>query len=559
MATDAFRPTAPPPRVAPAPAAAAGRSPATMVLRRTARKAARSGLLWGAVFGLYVGTGALTYASSYKTLAQRERLVQLFGSNVGLSGLVGPARGLQTVAGFTAWKYLLFVSLIGAVWGLLTGTRLLRGEEDAGRWELLLAGQTTRGGAAAQALAGLAAGGLCLWGVTALILVAVGRSATVGFTAGQALFFALALVASALMFLAVGALAGQLAATRRAAAAYAAAALGVSYALRLIADSGAGLDWLRWLSPLGWVEELRPLTGSRPLALLPMVVLVGALAAATVVLAARRDLGAATLPDRTSAPPHTRLLGGPLGLAARLARPTIAGWAVAIAALALLVGVVAESAEQAITSSPAIARAFARLGAPGAGATAYLGVTFLMVALLVALIGAGQLGALRAEEAQGRLDHLLVRPVSRTGWLAGRLAVAVAALLSSGLLAGLCAWLGAASQHAGVRFGSLIGAGVNVVPPALCLLGIGVLVFGLRPRAATPVVYGLLAWSLLVEVFSGTVSVSHWLLDTSVFHEMSAAPAVAPDWTSAALLTAVGAVAAALGGLAFARRDLAGE
>jgi ABC-2 type transport system permease protein len=152
-----------------------------------------------------------------------------------------------------------------------------------------------------------------------------------------------------------------------------------------------------------------------------------------------------------------------------------------------------------------------------------------------------------------------VRPVARAGWLAGRLAVTVATLLASGLLAGLCAWLGAASQHTGVRFASLIGAGLNVVPPAFCLLGLGVLVWGVRPRAATFVVYGLLAWSLLVEVLSGTVTVSHWLLDTSVFHEMSAAPAVAPDWTSAAALTAVGAIAAALGGLAFVRRDLAGE
>ena len=558
MASDLTLSRAAPPR-RPTPVAAAGRLPGTVVLRRTARKAARSGLLWGAVFGFYVATGTLTYASSYKTLAQRDRLVQLFGSNVGLSALVGPARRLQTVAGYTAWKYLVFVSLIGAVWGLLTGTRLLRGEEDAGRWELLLAGQTTRGGAAAQALAGLAAGALCLWGVTALFLVAVGRSAKVELGVGQAAFFALALVASAVMFLAVGAFAGQLAATRRAAAAYAAAALGVSYALRLIADSGVGLEWLRWLSPLGWVEELRPLTGSRPFALVPVVVLTGVLALATVVLAAHRDLGAATLPDRASARPRTRLLGSPLGLAVRLVRPTVVAWAVAVAALGLLFGVVARSAEQAITSSPTIAHTFAKLGAPGAGATAYLGVTFLMVALLVALIGVGQLGVLRAEEAQGRLEHLLVRPVSRADWLAGRLAVAVAALLASGLLAGLCAWLGAASQHTGVRFGSLIGAGLNVVPPALCILGIGVLVLGIRPRAATSVAYGLLAWSLLVEVLSGTVSASHWLLDTSVFHEISAAPAVAPDWTSAAALTAVGALAATLGGLAFVRRDLAGE
>jgi ABC-2 type transport system permease protein len=49
----------------------------------------------------------------------------------------------------------------------------------------------------------------------------------------------------------------------------------------MVADSGAGPQWLRWATPLGWVEELRPLTGSRPLALLPiagLTVAAGALA-----------------------------------------------------------------------------------------------------------------------------------------------------------------------------------------------------------------------------------------------------------------------------------------
>jgi ABC-2 type transport system permease protein len=60
-------------------------------------------------------------------------------------------------------------------------------------------------------------------------------------------------------------------------------------------------------------------------------------------------------------------------------------------------------------------------------------------------------------------------------------------------------------------------------------------------------------------VAGGFFSSSHWLLDTSVFHHMAAAPGVSPDWTSAAALAAVGAAAALAGGVAFARRDLASE
>src|SRR4030095_2524756 len=46
-----------------------------------------------------------------------------------------------------------------------------------------------------------------------------------------------------------------------------AAVLAGSYLIRMAADSDPGLAWLRWASPLGWIEELRPLTGSQPNAL----------------------------------------------------------------------------------------------------------------------------------------------------------------------------------------------------------------------------------------------------------------------------------------------------
>ena len=43
------------------------------------------------------------------------------------------------MAGFTACRVLTGITIIGSIWGLMTSTGLLRGEEDAGRWELLLA------------------------------------------------------------------------------------------------------------------------------------------------------------------------------------------------------------------------------------------------------------------------------------------------------------------------------------------------------------------------------------------------------------------------------------
>ncbi len=258
--------------------------------------------------------------------------------------------------------------------------------------------------------AGLGAGVLVLWALTAVITVLVGLDSKVDIAAGPALYFALAMVATAVMFLAVGALTSQLGATRRQAASYAAAFLGIAYAVRMIADAGVGLHGLIWASPLGWVEELQPLTAPQPLALLPIVVFTAVLAVIAVHLAGSRDVGASIVPDRATSRPHLRLLSGPTGLAIRMVRPTVIGWWVAIAVSGLLYGLIAKSAGATISGS-SVQKVFSKLGAPGTGADAVLGVCFLILAVLVAFVGAGQLTAARSEESGGRLDHLLVRPV----------------------------------------------------------------------------------------------------------------------------------------------------
>ena len=537
------------------------RSARAVVARLTARKAVRSGAIWGYVFGALIASSAVSYPRIYSTQAARDALAAAYGANKATSALFGPAPGLQTVAGFTAFKIGMTLILLGAVWGLLTSTRLLRGEEDAGRWELLLAGQTTRRRAAAQALAGLGAGGCVLWALTAILTVVAGLDSSVKIAAGPGLYFALAMTATAAMFLAVGALASQLAPTRRQAASYAAAFLGACYALRMIADAGVGLHGLIWASPLGWVEELRPFAAPQPLALLPIAAFTVALGAAAIATAGLRDAGAGVLSDHERAAPRLRLLTGQAGLAIRLARPAAVSWWAAIALSALLFGLIARSAGSTMAGSSAQG-VLAKLGASGSGTDAVLGICFLALAVLLAFAAAGQVTAARSEEASQRLDHLLAGPVSRARWLGGRLLIALGVVLAGGAAAGVFGWLGAASQHSGAGLPTLLDAGLNLVPPAVVIGGVGVLALGVWPRRAGAVVHTALAWSLLADIvggFGGSGPATRWLLDSSVFHQMASAPATPPNWAANAVMLAVGAACAAAGGIAFNRRDLVGD
>jgi ABC-2 type transport system permease protein len=122
----------------------------------------------------------------------------------------------------------------------------------------------------------------------------------------------------------------------------------------MVADTDQGLLWLVWLSPLGWVEESRPLTDPNLVALLPVLVLLIAVTAVTLHLTGARDAGAASWPGRDLSKPHLALLGGSAGLAVRLMRPVALGWLFAVAVFAVLIGTTAESSAKDATGSQGI-------------------------------------------------------------------------------------------------------------------------------------------------------------------------------------------------------------
>ncbi len=527
-----------------------------VVFRLVARRAARSGALWGLLFGAMVAATMATYVSAFPTPADRAALAATMEGNAAFEALFGLLRGMDTVAGYTAYKTMLTLVILAATWGLLWGTRALRGEEDGGRWELLLAGSTTRRHATAQTLGGLAVGLMALWLPTAVLSALAGRSGDVQIGVGAACYYATAVTAVAAMFMAVGAVASQLAATRHGANLLGAGVIAGAYVVRMAADSDPGLGWLRWLTPLGWVEELRPLTGSRPLAFVPITALVAAGAGAAVVLAGRRDLGSSALPARDAAPPHTLLLGGQAGLTLRLTRWSVAAWVVVLAFTGLVFGLVTQAAGRSLTGNPTLEAVIARLGATGAGAVVYLGYVFLVAAGLVAVAVAGQVAAIRNEEAAGHLDNLLVRPVLRWRWLAVRLAVALALVAVASLGTGLAAWVGADSQGAQLGLGQLVRAGLNIAPPSVFVLGVGALAFGLWPRRAIAVTYGLVVWSFVVEVFASVSDRIGWLRNTSPLLHIAPVPAADANLGAAVWLIGLGLAAGAAGTVAFTRRDL---
>ncbi|HEX7963894.1 MAG TPA: ABC transporter permease subunit [Candidatus Saccharimonadales bacterium] len=535
------------------------RLPQLVIARFVTRRTIKSAVFWAAVYGMYVASKAIGYAVAYPTVQSREVIIQSLGNNAGLTALLGRPYHLESVAGYTAWNTMAIITLVGSVWALLLATRTFRGEETAGRWELLLGGQTTMRRAAANALAGLFTCLAVLWAVSALAFILVGKVHSVQFSAPAALYLALCTIMGAAMFAALGALTSQLMPTRARAATLATGIFGLSFLVRAAGD-GSSAHWLSNVSPLGWIQQLQPLYAPQPLWLVPCLTFIVSCAGLAIFLAGKRDVGDSFIKDKDTARSHLRLLNSPLGLAVRLIRGNTLGWTLTLVGMSTFYGLLTKTVVSAFEQSQGAANVLQKFTSTHTTvATAFLSSIFLILMVVIMCYGAAAAGNIREQEAEGYLDNLLVRKVARLQWLWGRVGLAGGIIAGMAMLSGIATWASQASQGLGIPFHSMLIAGVNIIAPGLFTLGVAVLGFGVAPRFTTLIGYSVVAWSFLIEMIRSGVNLNHWLLDTSVLHHIALAPATNPNWTSAAVLTLLGLAAALVGSLRFRNRDLQNE
>lgn len=493
---------------------------------------------------------ALSYKGLYPTQADRDRAASAITTNAALIAVAGPARALDTIGGLTTWKSGLWAAMAMALVSALLAVRHTRGEEERGQTELLLSTATGR-------LAPTAAG---LWLVALLNLVAAALTAVgliavdVGGTGGS-VALALWIAGAGLTFGAIGAVAGQLVSTARAANGLAAAAIGVAFALRALGDTGSGA--LTWLSPLGWGEELHAFAdaGERWAPLLLYVIAVPVLLWVTRALQRRRDLGSGLIAARPGPARAAAGLPRPLGLALRLQRASLIGWTLGLLVAGIGFGAVSKSVDD-LAGSGGAANDIILRGSAGDLRDAF----FAAMATLLALIASGFTvqSALRphGDETTGRAEPLLATALGRHRWAGSHLLLSFAGSALVLLATGIGLGLGDVLTGRGID--DLLrdtGAALAHAPAVWVLAGLAMLLLGAAPR-----VIGL-AWAAIVACYvvfivGPILDVPDWVLDLSPFEHIPAMPAADLDIAPLIWLTLVAAALTAAGLAALQRRDI---
>ncbi len=531
----------------PAAPAAPGRAVTALAIRLVAR---------GAMVVLAVAAGmsalvAATYDSVIASAPGGAASLAALAGNPAIRTLFGEPVALDDPGGFTVWRTGTVLAVLIAVWAALAGTRILRGEEDAGRWDLLLSGRFPAGRVVAGHLAVLVGATVAIGAAVTVAMAATGTDPLGALVHGASLALVGAIAAG------TGGVTSQLLPDRAAAAGAAVGLLLVGLLGRMVADGVTALGWLSWVSPFGLAALTRPFDADRGLPLLVLGGAAVALCAAAVGLAGRRDLHDAPFGRGGPRASRLRSLRSIPAFAVRRTLRPLAGWTAGVAAFFLLIGVIARSMTTFLAENPLFADLAAQAGFVQLGSVAgYAATLFALLAVPASGFAAARLAALGSAETARHLDLLLAAPVTRHRLLAAELGATAGGVVVLTATAGAATWLGTVLAGTPLGLGAALAGSLNTLPVTALGLGAATLALGRFPALVGPVGMLPAAGGFLLAVLADSVDAPAWVASLSPFTHLAAVPVEAPDLPAALVMLGIAGALTGVGLHAYGRRDV---
>jgi ABC-2 type transport system permease protein len=521
---------------------------ATLAMLRLAWRRDRIVLsAWVVGLAVMSGFSAAATADLYPTEASRIEAAETLNASAAIVALYGRVYDATSLGAVSMIKLTAFGAAIVGILMLFVAIRHTRAEEEPGRLELLSGGRLGR--AAPLTATVILTAGACV--VLAVLTTLANTAAGLPFQGSLA--FGLGWAATGLVYAAVGVVVAQLTTSARAARGLGLVVIAVTYGLRAIGDlAEPGPSALSWLSPIGWNQQIRAYAGDRWWVLLLPLATTVVLVWVAYALRARRDLGAGLREDRPG--PATGSLSGVGGLAWRLQSRILLAWAVAFVVFSLLLGSMASSVTDLLTSD-AMREFFEKLGGTAALVDTFLGAEIAILGAIAAAYGLSAADRLRSEEVEGHTDQLLATSTTRARWATSHYAIALLGVTGLMLLTGVSLGTAAAlSLGDSTYVGRIVLVALGQVPAAWVVTSLVLLFFGWAPRF-TVAVWGLLVVFVALGEFGALWNTPQWLMDLSPLQHSPTMPVGAEAVLPLVVLTLVAAVISGLGYLGWLRRD----
>jgi ABC-2 type transport system permease protein len=543
----------------------------TSVFLKTLRDYRIAILGWGVGMGLVVVSPMASVSALVTTPQARQQLISLAATFAWNADPVA----VDTIGGYATFKIGIFMFLI-AVWPLLAGSRMLRGEEDRGSLDVLLSLPRPRLNVALEKLA-------AMWTALFLMAVLIGLLAYVGgqkfgadFSLVDGLLFGFNLALVCAVFGGLALLISQFTREAGSAAGWTGALLLVFIVLDMVRRVIPNTEWISRLSPIYYYNLSKPLIPTYGVnfdAMLLLLALALVLGAAAIWLFVRRDVGGTVplpawlqLPERT---PNRALPVGDWSLRSVYARGLgmiavpaiwwtllIAGWAIWVVVVVQQLGTKLNSL---LASSPAAANLIKTIGGGTATiSTGLLSAMLFFLPLFLMAFAVTQVSSWSSDEQDGRLELLLSAPHARLNVMLGRFAALATATIVISLITLLATAAAAAAAGISLDAGNLAAATLGMIPLGLLVAAIGYMGAGwLRTAADTGLLSFLLVAWFFISFIGPELKLPDATLKLSAFYYYGTPLLHGLQVASMLGVIVVAALALGIGALRFSRKDIA--
>lgn len=533
-----------------------------------------------AILGWGVGMGLLVYATlsifpslglTAKNEAQISQLIREFS-------WLAEGIKIYTPGGYVTYK-VGFTILLIAIWPLLVGARMLRGEEERGSMDALLSLPASRSRVALEKLAAMWTALLGMGLLIGLLTYGGGVSVNADFSLGDALLYGLNLTLICGVFGSIALFISQFTEDRGAAAGVTGGLLALFITLDMVHRVFPEAEWLSRLSPVYYYNLSKPLItsyGANPGAMLVMLALSVLLSGVAVWIFTWRDIGGLAtllpawlrLPER-AARPEAALPVNDWSLRSIYARslsvillPTF-WWALGFVLFSAWMVVIVRQIESSLASfaanSPFIKGFVTSLGGGDAVTNAtFLSAMFAFLPLLLMAYAVTQASRWSSDEENGRHELVLATPQSRLTLLLARFAALTTGTVAISVLTLAATEIAAAVSGFALDGGHVAAATLSLIPMGLLVAALGYLFSG---WVGTVIDTGLLSFLLVIWFFISYIGPDlkwpEWAQRFSAFYYYGTPLLHGLPVGDTLLVIAVGAVALALAMMRFVRKDIA--
>ena len=454
------------------------------------------------------------------------------------------------VGHFYAVEMHLFTLIAVSIFNIFLVMQNTRGDEEKGRYEVLRSLPIGR-------LSSFHSTMIAAVIVNAFLAILHGILLSVldisGITTAGAFTYGASLGVTGIFFAALSALLSQFSHSTRAVTGYAFFVLIASYLLRAVGDVVS--EPLARISPLGLPLRVEAFVSNYLWPLFAMLGLAFVLFGIAYFLNARRDVGQGLLPEKPGRNYASIFLRTPLGLVWRQNRNTLFSWAIGLFGFGAALGGILRDAEHFAGENGAFQML---IPASSDFSTVELFTMFLKVGFAVVCIAPVLVLVFKAlrEEKEGRAEPILSRAISRPSYLMGFIVLAFIASLLMPFVTIVGLWsVSSLMMEIPLEFGSLLHSKMVYVPALWIMLGMGIFVAGVFPKAAT-LCWAYFTYIFIVGFFGDLLNMPQWAMNLSPFYHIPQLPLENMRVMPLAILSIAALVLALWGLMSYRRRDM---